>query len=409
MSSNKKWEGCRTCENARRRASGNISCKVENANDGLDFNTRRELAHVNNGCEYYKGVDPIEQLERIKAAKGKDTSAGSGETAQEVDPMKTPLWDIDNIFLNPFAELPPVLTWCKMGERPAIPCKGVISFSAKPKQGKSLSCYALMTSLISGKEFDTIKPIKTPRLVVVFDTEMDNPTLQSRAVKMVDALGENAPRFQIVPLLAIAKKDRLKVIEEVTAKYNPDIVIIDQVARLVDDFNNSGENVAFGEWLTQYAAQRTAMVVIHQNKAADNKQMKGHLGSIIEELAIENYSVARNGRVFKVTPTNARTSMVDDESASFEFALDEETGKYITATSINEAAERKERQEWISDLKPIFGDDETLRYSEIVKRIVDRQQISDTAADTKIDNAKKCGALIKTGEGNRDPYKLASE
>ena len=406
----KTWYECRKCIHAyKSSASGNLLCGLrDTAGDGFTAVTRRERAAEVDSCFHFEAKDPITDLNALPGnvpAMRAATEPTKVIEPLDIDPMERPLYEIDEVFLNPFAELPLVLTWCKMGERPAIDRQGIITFSAKPKQGKSLSIYAILTAIITGKQLDTITPTASPRLVVVFDTEMDTPTLQRRAAKMITALGDAAPRFQIVPLLAVPKSQRRRVIDEVTSKYQPDIVVIDQVARLVEDFNAAGENVEFGEWLAQYAATRTALVVIHQNKAADNKQMKGHLGSILEELAVENYSVAKENGVFKVTATNARNSSVD-EAAPFTFALDDD-GNIISASDIVEAKTAQERARYVKDLALIFGDNDELRRKDIIDRIISEQRVTPDGAKKKVDKAAAIGAIIKAGEDRNAPYKLA--
>ena len=349
-----------------------------------------------------KDKNPIEEL---NALPGKLRPIGAA--APDIDPMAQPLWEIDQRFLNPFAPVPPVQTWATMGDRPALPCKGIITFSAKPKQGKSISTYALIAPILTGQEFDTLKPAECrPRLVVVFDTEMDTTTLSNRAKAMQKALGDASRRFQVVPLLNTPKSKRREIIEAITAEYNPDIVVIDQIARMVVNFNDAAENVAFGEWLAQYAAARTVLAVIHQNKAADNTQMKGHLGSILEELAVETYSVSRKQGVFEVKPTHARQSCVDDDSAPVTFALDD-AGEIITATNVIEKNREKEADRWRNDLRAIFGEDEELKASEIVARIMHQQGLTERPAKAKLANAKTAGAIEHADPlNNRSPYRL---
>lgn len=329
--------------------------------------------------------------------------------APTIDPMKQPLWEVDERFINPFAVLPPVQTWCKMGERRAIPKSGVITFSAKPKQGKSLSTSALIIPILTGEQFDTVTPTEErPRLVVVFDTEMDTTTLTDRAKKMQKALGDQGKRFVVVPLLPIPYNKRREIIDEVTERYNPDIVVIDVVTRLISNFNDVTESVEIGNWLMGYAAQRTVLTVIHQNKAADNTQMKGHLGSQMEELAVENYTVKHDKGVYIITPTNARQSHVDENSTAVTFALNED-GEIITATDIMKKQREEEAEGYRNNFTRIFGEDKTLKHSEMVKRIMSQEGLGETAAENKINKAKECGAIAKTDPtNNRSPYRVTT-
>lgn len=398
-----QWRECATCVTAKETPQGFV-CTLDNP-DSISAEERPQEAAKRGNCMTYQPNNPIAALNALPD----EVKPMGEEAAPMVDPMEKPLWEIDSIFLNPFAELPEVETWTKMGERNAIDRQGIITFSAKPKQGKSLSIYALLLAIISGRRFDTLTPTAAPRLVVVFDTEMDAPTLQKRAKKMQAALGNNGKRFQIVSLLQIPKKNRRAVVDEVTAKYNPDIVVIDQVARMVEDFNAAAECVDFGEWLAQYAATRTTMVVIHQNKAADNKQMKGHLGSILEELAVENYGVEHSNGVFAVTPTNARNSCVED-AAKFTFALDT-SGNIVDASAIVMQKQKEDWEKWHKDFEILFGNDEEVRSTELERRILKQLNIDEkqrSKATDKISNAVKAGAIRKQSADHRAPYILTS-
>lgn len=349
-----------------------------------------------------KDKTPIEALNTLPGSLPQ-----MGAAAPDIDPLKRPLWELDSRFLDPTKEIPPVQVWATMGDRPAFPRKGIITFSAKPKQGKSTSIYAILAPILTGQEFDTLKPSEDrPQLIVLFDTEMDTATLQSRYTTLRGVLGNEANRFLIVPLLETPKAERRAIIDEITAQYNPDIVVIDQVARLVANFNDSAENVEFGEWLATLAAKRSAFVVIHQNKAADNTQMKGHLGSILEELAMENYSVSMEKGIFKVTPVNARQSYVGEDPTRFKFILSDK-GKIIDAGEALEQNREKDAERWRNELRLIFGDDTELKFSGIVARIMEQQRVAEVTAKNKITEARKAGAIEHTEPGNnRSPYRL---
>lgn len=338
---------------------------------------------------------------------------GAERSAAEVDPMERPLWEVDEDFINPFADLPPVQTWLKMGERPAIPTAGIISFSAKPKEGKSYSTLALLIPILSGRRFDTLTPTELrPRLVIVFDTEMDRITLTNRARMMQSVLGKEAGKLlMFAPLIDTPLRDaegnnpRQAKIDAITAKYHPDIVVIDQLTRMVNDFNNNAECYEFGEWLKAYAADKSVFVVIHQNKAADNSQMKGHLGSNVNELAVENYGVKKENGIFVVTPTNARQSAVDESSTPVTFALSED-GRIIDASLLiarQREAEGRVLREYFAE---IFGEDKELPYSEIQSRVAGKEASKPRAAATKIQSAKSAGVIVKTSDDHRAPYRL---
>lgn len=317
-----------------------------------------------------------------------------------------PYWEQDARFLNPFAAIKEIPVWGTIGGRPALPRQGIITFSAKPKQGKSLSTYAILQIIMSGAEFDAYKAAgERPRLAIVFDTEMDLPTLQTRYITLRKQLGENADRVQIVPLIGTPKEDRRGVVEEMTRKYDPDIIVIDQVARMVKDYNDAGEAVEFGEWLLSIAADKSAMVVIHQNKATDNDQMKGHLGSIMNELAVENYKVRKSkGNIYSVEVVNSRHTCID-EAAPFTFAINE--GNITDPSDIVNAQNAEHRLKWWRMCQQAFGDAKELRSGELQQRIKDVFDLNDEAAKNIIRNAREFNSIVKTENCHRAPYRLA--
>lgn len=322
------------------------------------------------------------------------------------DPMLQPLWEIDDRLLDPFAELPPTMTWGRMGDRPAIERQGIITISAKPKQGKSLSVYAILSSVISGEPIDTFTPDaeQRPRLVMVFDTEMNKPTLQRRMRGICKTLGSQRNRFVVVPLLAVPKSERIELIEDITDRYKPDIVAMDVVTKLVNDFNSSDENSAFGDWIEKYAEERTVIVVIHQNKSKEDSSMKGHMGSILGEAAVENYSASMKDSIFTLSPINARNTCAEG-APGISFILTDE-GTFIGAAQALDQRREDRASEWRKDLTPIFGDDETLKHNELQDRIAKVQNLSDASARRKIKEASECGAIVKVSDDKKAPYRL---
>lgn len=334
-----------------------------------------------------------------------DTPAESISTREEmIDPMTTPLWEIDQRILNPFAELPPKRVWAKIGNRPTLVNPGFTTFSAKPKQGKSLGIYAMALALLTQRPMGALTPLEQPRLIIVFDTEMDKPTLMTRQRTMQKDLGDNGKRFVVAPLVEVEKSKRTEVIEELTAKFHPDIVVIDQVARLLNDFNDPKEAVAFGEWLNRYSQAQTTLVVIHQNKASDNTQMKGHLGSILNELAMENYSVRRDNGVFSVNIENSRFTNTDD-AESFMFALNSD-GAIIAPDDILTRRQEEEAVKWRDNFARIFGNDEELTRTELERRLTKQDNIEQRAASNKISLADKFGIFNKVKRGRNVHYSL---
>lgn len=349
-----------------------------------------------------KERNPIEALNALPG-----TLRPMGE-APTVDPMAQPLWEIDPDFLNPYKELPPIQTWAKMGDRPALLKEGITTFSAKQKKGKSLSTYALAIPLLSGRIFDSVTPLDRPRLVIVFDMEMSEATLTKRVLTQVQSIGDNGCRFIVCSLKAKSIEERITVIEDKIKKYNPDIVVIDQAAKLVYDINNTTECGGITDSLDKLSIGRAVWVVMHENKSEGDTNMRGHLGSYLSFAAVEAYSVDRKDGVFTITPKEARDTDTDN-AACVRFALDEGY-RIIDATSLIERNQEAETEKWRNDFKTLFRDDQELTHAELRKRVKEQLHItSDSTAEMKIRRAKEVGAICKVDPNNsRSPYRLTT-
>lgn len=313
-----------------------------------------------------------------------------------------PLWESDPDFLNPYKELPPLQSWATIGERNALPKEGIVTFSAKQKKGKSLSTYALAIPLLSGNVFDSLTPTDRPNLILVFDMEMSETTLTNRALSQVQTIGEYGTRFVVCPLKAKSIAERLATIKEKTERYNPAIIIIDQAAKLVTNGNDIAESNAITDLLDKLSVGRSVWVVMHENKGQDDSNMKGHLGSFLSYAAVEAYGVDRKEGVFTITLKEARDT--DAENATpIHFAIDT-NGHIISATDIVNAESEKRAEGWRMHMERIFANALTLQRCEIIERV--KAENDGIDAVNVFENALKCGAIRKTGNGKRDPYEL---
>lgn len=345
-----------------------------------------------------------EKLDLAKEIYVTKTEVGELIAIMKPEQYVRPLWETDSDFLDPYKELPPIQTWAKMGDRPALPKEGIVTFSAKQKKGKSLSTYALAIPLLSGNNFDTLTPSDRPNLVMVFDMEMSETTLTNRVLKQVQSIGKYGTRFVVCPLKAKSIQDRLKTITAKVEQYRPDIVVIDQAAKLVTNGNDLAESNALTDLLDKMSIGRSVWVVMHENKGAEDNNMKGHLGSFLSYAAVEAYSVDRKDGIFTITYREGRDTE-SDNAAPIRFAMDS-NGRIIDANAIFQAAQEQEVEKWRNNFVLLFGEDKTLRSVDLIERINTQEGLEERAAKTKIAKARTLGVIRKTSNESRAPYEL---
>lgn len=324
---------------------------------------------------------------------------------QLTDPTLTPIWELDEDFINPYKELPPVQCWCEWGGRKALPKEGLITFSAKQKRGKSLSTYALALPLLSGKDFGTIHSTgERPNLIMVFDLEMAEPTLINRVRRQIESIGENGRRFVVCNLKSKSVEERMAIIQAKIERYNPQIVVIDQVGKLVYDINNVNEANQVVDFLDKLSIGRSVFCVMHENKAKDDSNMRGHVGSFLSFANVEAYTVERKNGIFTITYKEGRDTDADG-AATLQFAIDDD-GRIIDGSERYKQASEEERGRWLNNFINLFGSDEVLRAKEIVARIMQREGLEERAAKTKMAKAIELNVISKSGTLRTDPYKL---
>lgn len=322
------------------------------------------------------------------------------------NPDKRPFWELDERFLNPFAEVEDIMTWCKIGDRPALEKSGITTISSVPKQGKSASMYALLMHLISGKPFGNMTPVgEPPRMAIIFDTEMSKNDLIRRYRLIIKTIGEkDAMRLRIVPLKSYPKTERMEIIRDMCDRYNPEIVVFDTISRLVSNFNDAQENIEFGELILPLSEGRTIIALNHLT--FQTEKQKGHLGSIMEELAVENYGVKKESGVINLTIKNARNSDTEDPTP-FQFLLTQEGGM-IDATAKMAELEAQKVSQWNANFNLLWADvdAEEMSNKDLVKLIMEREGLGERDAQTKIANGYKLGVLKKERRGQCVMYSL---
>lgn len=342
---------------------------------------------------------------RTEAQAIYETTFTSEQLVEMMQPTEErPLWETDEDIINPYLQLPPNPCWCKIGERQALPKEGIVTFSAKQKKGKSASTYACALSLLSGNTFDTLQPTDRPKLVLAFDMEMSKATLTNRVLQQIKAIGKYGDRFAVCSLKAKNITERISFIASKIERYNPDIVIIDQAAKLVQDINNTAETSAITDFLDKLSIGRSVWVVMHENKTDADNNMRGHLGSYLSFAAVEAYSVDKKDGVFTITPKEARDTETED-AACIRFAIDAD-GQIIDASAIYQASIVSEIDALRSKFKTLFGNDTTLQRSELIRRIKKQENIADRQANTIITKARDVGVILRTSGLHKAPYKF---
>lgn len=277
------------------------------------------------------------------------------------------------------------------------------------KAGKSAAGLALIVAAIRG-EFLGIAPTRPDLKVLWIDTEQDRQTLKAkaRAVLRMAGVTDRPAALRILVLKPETKPDRLTYTLQAINEVTPDLVLLDGVVDLCEEFNDEKPSRAVIDNLMKISETTGAAIVnmIHTNPDK-NEKARGHLGTIIEQKSAEVYNVQKYPGTHK--------AKIKTDCSRFEEAPDLEfifTDNFeITGAEDRKDADRLERA---LKLERIFQDifdaeqDESgqCRYTNLWKGYAEQESCGERMAKKAINEALDLSVLLKTGKGQLTRYSL---
>jgi hypothetical protein len=285
------------------------------------------------------------------------------------------------------------------GGEKTIPSGELIGFKGKAKQGKSQLAYYL-TSVMMGASNEDLKANRNDLRAFLFDTEQSKASLKKcvqRALKTAGlAIDRNCNRLTPFFLRPLTIDERKQVIQSAVEAEKPDVIVIDGVRDLVHDFNNLTESGELISWLLKMCADFgcTIINVLHQNKAKEDSNMRGHLGSELLNKLTDCFEVSKKDGRFLVKCTDSRNLPTSD----FAFSITAD-GKYK-----EEAFQEPDKN--LMEIKRVLGlcfkEQKEHSYTSLLNSYQREGMVSVSTAKRRLQEAKKMGLIQVQNEG----YKL---
>lgn len=180
-----------------------------------------------------------------------------------------------------------------------FPRKDLSIISGASKAGKTNLIAILLACATKAKDKGKLPFLERvgdePLRVMWIDTEQSQISTQSilntRIAKMIggDFPEEN---FYVFNLRRAEVDERYDLLAEAVETYKPDFVVIDNIRDLVKDINNGTDAQVLIEGLMKMAEEFECNItaVIHQNRSADNRGLRGWLGTELMNKAFEVYT-----------------------------------------------------------------------------------------------------------------------
>ena len=306
----------------------------------------------------------------------------------------------------------------EIGGVPTMPKGNLVALSAKWKNGKTFFCDILAAVFLGSRQFASCRSRMETGRVLFFDTEQaksDTARIHKTIKAMTPEERHNDFRVACLREAAIdtdldqsATVSRFDLIKRAIVQEHPDMVIIDGIADLIYNYNDVIESQSIVNELAAVANKHNCVIVVvmHQNKGSYDKNMKGHLGTMLSQKCSDVFNVEKCGSVFVVSHTNSRHRQCGDIC----FKLD------ANAVPMDAVADRQlqvemERQQSEARLREMLSsvvpeDGSPVKRSVIVDHIVENYPFKRAKAYQILNEAIQKGWLT---EVDRSTVKLKTE
>lgn len=282
-----------------------------------------------------------------------------------------------------------------IGGVPTIPQGELVGIKGRAKMGKSQFEYYLIAVMLASVSRGSVKPMQDHYKILLFDTEQSQVSLKKccqRALKFAGLpTDKNDNRFLPFFMRPLSIEERRNVIADAVEAEKPDIVFIDGVRDLLQDFNSLDQSNDLIQWLLSLTAEYgcTIVSVLHQNKSKDDGNMRGHLGTELLNKLTDCFEVSKKDGKFLVSCTDSRNV----PCADLAFSIDAE-GNFQTEEAIAEDKNSARAAEIQRVLKLCFKDKPSMRYGELVEAYQLEAAVSERTAKNHVKEAKDNNFIV---------------
>ena len=242
--------------------------------------------------------------------------------------------EIDELFDNritPETDLPPMQPLFRMFDVPCFYRGELVADCGKAKSGKTFFLSILMAACLTEKALaleryghtesteitensnhagsTEMKPLR----VLWIDTEQSQQStqeiLRDRIIPLAEK-GHTDSDFYAFNLRGLGFEKRGRMVEVAIRNIHPDIAIIDGIKDLMTDINDAVQATLLMEKLMRLAKDTNCCIVcvLHQNKAEQDRNMRGSIGTELTNKAFEVFqcNLIEETDTFKVTHTFSR-------------------------------------------------------------------------------------------------------
>jgi RecA-family ATPase len=212
--------------------------------------------------------------------------------------------------------------------------RDIHAVKAKAKAGKTTTLKVFIAALLLGAMFRVKSLMEKPH-IVFFDTEQNRKDTKGILddVAVMTELDPGVIDAQVVlqSLRRVDREDLLPLLRQALEDEKPDVVFIDGVVEFVGSFNDESESKQIIKDLLVLCEEYNCAIicVLHTNKADEDHNMRGHLGTMLAQKAatVLECKKERGSSVITVSCSESRHEEPTEWSIMFA-----EDGRIVDAT-----------------------------------------------------------------------------
>ena len=244
-------------------------------------------------------------------------------------------------------EVPPEEPTLTVDEVGVFALGDIHGLKGKQKCGKTTMLKVCLAAWMQGRQFRVVSGLEEPR-VLYMDTEQKASDVKLIVTDVIRMTGLDAAYVDDhLQVYALRRRDYDLLLDDMRlliSDFNPHVVVIDGIVEFVASFNDeSMAKKLIHDLLCICEDQRLAMVcVLHTNKADEDHNMRGHLGTMLAQKAgtVLECKKDKDSNVITVTCSDARHAGMPDWSIMFN-----EEGLIVDADERRRQLQEQRRQD----------------------------------------------------------------
>jgi hypothetical protein len=288
----------------------------------------------------------------------------------------------------------------------------LVAVTGKAKSGKTYLNSLLMSACAGGDRLGLSRVSEKPLRVVWIDTEQSEDTTCEILRDRIGSMTGNTPDenlYHVFNLRKIKWQDRMSLVLSAIAICQPDLVIFDGIRDVVGDINDYTEaQNTIGQLLHVASDFHPCIVcVLHQNKAVEDKTLRGALGTELQNKSFETYECSKDQDTRIFTIRQAATRKYDMPN-KIQFCLDK-NGLPVACAVVDEKFGEEAPKSGQHDVAQIFraamkGHSE-MRAGVLKSQVMLRQGLrSDSIYGGLLISALQQEVLIRRAVSDREVY-----